>query len=76
MSPRQPRITAAQLLRALRRDGWEIDRQRGGHAQLAHPTKPGLVTVPRHSSEILKPKTLAAILEQAGLSVDDLRRLL
>jgi predicted RNA binding protein YcfA (HicA-like mRNA interferase family) len=43
---------------------------------LAHPNKPGLVTVPRHPSEILKPKTLAAILEQAGLSVDDLRRLL
>jgi predicted RNA binding protein YcfA (HicA-like mRNA interferase family) len=76
VSPRQPRITAAQLLRALRRDGWEIDRQRGGHAQLAHPTKPGLVTVPQHVGEILKPKTLATILEQAGLSVDDLRRLL
>src|SRR5581483_6099176 len=27
-----------------------------------------------HSSEILKPKTLAAIIEQAGLSVDDLRQ--
>jgi HicA toxin of bacterial toxin-antitoxin, len=48
----------------------------GGHAQLAHPTKPGLVTVPQHVGEILKPKTLATILEQAGLSVDDLRRLL
>jgi predicted RNA binding protein YcfA (HicA-like mRNA interferase family) len=76
MSPRQPRITAAQLLRALRRDGWEIERQRGGHAQLAHTRKPGLITVPRHPGEILKSKTLAAILEQAGLSVDDLRRLL
>jgi integrase len=58
----QPRITAAQLLRALRRDGWEIDRQEGSHAQLAHPSKPQLVTVPRHTNEILKPKTLAAIL--------------
>ena len=76
MSPRQPRITAAQLLRALRRDGWEVDRQRGGHAQLAHPRKPGLVTVPVHVGEILKPKTLATIVEQAGLSMDDLRRLL
>jgi predicted RNA binding protein YcfA (HicA-like mRNA interferase family) len=76
VSPRQPRITAAQLLRALRRDGWEVDRQRGGHAQLAHSTKPGLVTVPHHVGEILKPKTLATILEQAGLSVDDLRKLL
>jgi predicted RNA binding protein YcfA (HicA-like mRNA interferase family) len=76
VSPRQPRITAAQLLHALRRDGWEIERQRGVHAQLAHPTKPGLVTVPRHPGEILKPKTLASILDQAGLTVDDLRGLL
>jgi len=76
VSPRAPRITAAQLLRALRRDGWEIDRQRGGHVQLAHPSKPGLVTVPQHVGEILKPKTLATILEQAGLTVDELRRLL
>ena len=66
MSPRQPRITAAQLLRALRRDGWEIDRQRGGHAQLAHPTKLGLVTVPQHPGEILKPKTLATSWSKLG----------
>jgi hypothetical protein len=50
-----------------------IERQRGGHAQLAHPTRPGLVTVPQHPGEILKPKTLSGNLEQAGLTVDDLR---
>ena len=75
MSPRQPRITAAELLRTLQRDGWTIVRHKG-HAQLKHPTKPGRVTIPTHPGVILNPKTPATILEQAGLSVDDLRRLL
>ncbi len=76
MSPKLPRITAAQLLRALRRDGWEQVRQSGSHVALRHPTKRGQVTVPKHASIILKPKTLESILEQAGLSKDELRELL
>ena len=43
---------------------------------LKHPTKPGMVTVARHAGTIIKPKTLASILDQAGLAVDDLRKLL
>jgi predicted RNA binding protein YcfA (HicA-like mRNA interferase family) len=71
-----PRITAADLLRALRKDGWQQVRQSGSHVHLTHPTKPGRVTVPRHAGVTIKPKTLATILEQAGLTVDELRGLL
>jgi predicted RNA binding protein YcfA (HicA-like mRNA interferase family) len=74
--PRMPRITAAELLRALHRDGWRTVRQRGSHLQMVHPVKPGYVTVPGHSARILKLKTLDSILEQAGLNTDELRRLL
>lgn len=76
VSPRQPRITAAQLLRALRRDGWEHHHQTGSHVYLKHPSKPGLVTVARHAGVIIKPKTLVSILDQAGLTADQLRDLL
>jgi len=76
MSPKSPRINATQLLRALRRDGWEQIRQSGSHVMLKHPHKPGHVTVPKHATVILKPKTLESILEQAGLTVDELRELL
>ncbi len=76
MSPRLPRITAAELLRALRHDGWQSVRQSGSHITLKHPTKSGYVTVPRHANVTLKLKTLATILEQAGLTADDLRKLL
>lgn len=34
MSPRSPRINAVELLRALKRDGWEQVRQSGSHVTL------------------------------------------
>ena len=60
----------------LKRDGWYEVRQKGSHVQLLHPTKAGRVTVASHTSGIIKAKTLLSALEQAGLTVDDLRRLL
>lgn len=74
--PRLPRITAAELLRALRRDGWFIHEQAGGHAQLKHPTKSGRVTMAIHPGRIVPPGTLKSVLEQAHLTADDLRELL
>jgi predicted RNA binding protein YcfA (HicA-like mRNA interferase family) len=76
MSPRQPRITSSQLLAALRRDGWEIVRHAGSHAQLKHPIKPGRVTVATHANRVIDTKTLASALRQAGLTSDQLRKLL
>lgn len=76
MGPRLPRINALQLLRALRHDGWQPVRQSGSHITLKHPTKPGIVTVAKHASVIIKPKTLEVILKQAQLTEDELRNLL
>ena len=76
MSPKLPRITARELLRALRQDGWEVLRHDGSHLQLKHPSKAGLVTVALHAGAIIKPKVLTSVLSQAGLTVEDLRRLL
>ena len=56
-----------ELLKLLRKDGWEIDRTRGDHRQLVHPTKPGTVTVSGHPSDDVHPKTLKSALRQAGL---------
>lgn len=76
MSPRLPRITAVELVKALKRDGWQLVRQRGSHVILKHPTKQGRVTVPMHSKEIVRLKTLDSILEQAELTIEDLNELL
>lgn len=76
MPERLPRITATELLAALERGGWERIRQRGSHVRLAHPTHPMKVTVSIHARQVVKPGTLRSVLEQAGLTVEELIELL
>ena len=77
MGSELPRIVGAKVIQALRRAGWYVDYQHGSHVYLRHPDRPNMrVTVPVHSREVIKPKTLQSILEQAGLSVDEFRELL
>lgn len=77
MSPKLPRVTCTELVRALRRAGWQDLRQSGSHVHLTHPDRPGsLVTVAMHGSQPVPVGTLVAILRSTGLSADDLRKLL
>ena len=77
MSARLPRITGADLVRALKRAGWLEIRQSGSHVHLAHPDRPGVIlTVAVHAGRIVPVGTLKAILSRAGLSADELRQLL
>lgn len=55
------------LLKRLKKAGWEIDRTRGSHRQLNHPTKPGTVTVSGHPNDDVHTKTLRTVLRQAEL---------
>lgn len=75
MSEGLPRLTAAELRRALARDGWFVTCEGRRHTLLGHATKPGIVAVPRHAGVVIKPGTLAAIVEQAGLTAAELRAL-
>jgi len=38
--------------------------------------KPGIVTIAFHAGETVKPKTLRSIIDDAGLSIEEFRRLL
>lgn len=60
------------VLRLLRREGWELVRQRGSHRQFRHPDKPGVVTVAGHPGDELARGTLRGILRQAGIEPDDI----
>ena len=74
--PRLPRVTARQAERAILRDGWYEIGGAGSHRQYRHPTKGGRVTIAMHAGTVLRPKAIASIISQAGLSVDQFRALL
>lgn len=65
--PRLPRVSGAEVVRALGRLGFLVARQRGSHIVLRRGST-GCV-VPNHRE--LKTGTLAGVLKQAGVSVDD-----
>ena len=61
-------MTAKEIIKRLRADGWREVRNVGSHKQFAHPTKPGLVTVAMHGGDV-HPKTLSSIEQQSGLKL-------
>lgn len=76
MTSRMPRVTSTQAVRALHRAGWYDEDQSGSHLSLRHLNKQGKVIVPIHRGKVLKPGTLASILDDAGLTAEEFRRLL
>ncbi|MGN6257216.1 MAG: type II toxin-antitoxin system HicA family toxin [Solirubrobacterales bacterium] len=74
MTPRQPVVSGEQLVKALRKDDWEVVRQRGSHVRLKKTGRRNALVVPLHKE--IKRGTLGGILRDADLSADELRRLL
>ena len=73
MPPRLPAMTAAVLLRALGKNGFEVVCRSGSHVVLRHPDG-RRTTVPVHSGRDLGKGLLARILRDAGLTRDELLR--
>lgn len=64
-------------MRALQRGGFVVDRQTGSHVVMYHPDRPEVtIPVPVHANRDLRRGTLASILRDAGLSVEEFLRLL
>jgi predicted RNA binding protein YcfA (HicA-like mRNA interferase family) len=72
---RLPRISGAEVVRALERAGFSTIRIRGSHHFLRHPDGRNTV-VPVHGSESLGAGLLVKILRDAELSRDELIELL
>jgi predicted RNA binding protein YcfA (HicA-like mRNA interferase family) len=68
---RLPRLKGKELVRALEKAGFTVDRSRGSHVFLRHPDG-RTTTVPIHSGETIGPGLLRAILRDVELSVDEL----
>src|SRR5579859_2550416 len=74
--PPLPRVTGREVVRALGKLGWEAVIQKGAHAQLKHPARGGRLTVPLHAGETIGPGLLRSILNQAGVTVEELKGVL
>jgi predicted RNA binding protein YcfA (HicA-like mRNA interferase family) len=72
MSPKLPVISGEELIRVLRKFGYEIARQKGSHVRLRNVPDPRRlpVTVPLHKE--LAPGTLKNILGDANISLEEL----
>lgn len=72
---RMPQVTAQELVRFLRSQGFVDDRQAGSHLTLWHEGCHISVTVPVHTGCDLGRGLALRILKDAGFSVDDYLRL-
>jgi predicted RNA binding protein YcfA (HicA-like mRNA interferase family) len=73
--PRRKRVTGKELIRALRKVGFEVVRIQGSHHRLRHPDG-RVTTVPVHAGETIGPGLLGQILRDCDLTHDQLDDLL
>jgi predicted RNA binding protein YcfA (HicA-like mRNA interferase family) len=73
MSPKLPALSGDDLVRVLKRFGYEVVRQKGSHARLRHATDASrkALTIPMHKT--LKRGLLHRLIRDARISEEDLR---
>ncbi|NJD53146.1 MAG: addiction module toxin, HicA family [Candidatus Methanoperedens sp.] len=75
MSEKLPRVTANEMIKIVEMLGFRFSRQSGSHK--IYKNKEGnRVTIAYHSGKILHPKVVKSILVDAGLSVDEFKKML
>ena len=73
--PRLPQLTARELIRFLKSQGFVDDRQSGSHLTLWNEGHQVAVTIPVHTGTDIGRGLAIRILKDAGFSVDDYLRL-
>ena len=75
MSKGLPVVKPKEVIGALEKAGWYVHRQKGSHVSMHKEGVPDLVIIPLHSGDLPK-GTLRAIIEDAGLSIEQFLELL
>jgi predicted RNA binding protein YcfA (HicA-like mRNA interferase family) len=73
--PRRKRVTGRELIRALKKIGFEVVRIQGSHHRLRHPDG-RVTTVPVHAGETIGPGLLGQILRDCEITHEQLDDLL
>ena len=76
MNPKLPIISGKDAVKAFRKIGYEVVRQKGSHLRLKDPTNPAHkpITIPDHKE--LKPGLLRKLIRDANLSIEDFIKLI
>ena len=69
-----PIVTAKEVLRVLKKKGFEKVGQKGSHIKLK--CNEIRTIIPYHKGKTLPPKTLKSIIKDAGLTIEEFKRLL
>ena len=72
MSQHFPVLSAAEVVRVLRRHGFTLSGQKGSHQKWRHPGGHQVI-VPWHGSKPIPIGTLKSIIDGSGLKVEDFR---
>ncbi|MBE0525237.1 MAG: type II toxin-antitoxin system HicA family toxin [Methanosarcinales archaeon] len=75
MSEKLPRVTANEMIKIVERLGFRFSRQSGSH-KIYKNDEGKRVTIAYHSGKILHPKIVKSILDDAGLSVDEFKKMI
>jgi len=74
--PQVKRVSGQQLIRALERLGWRVERIRGSHHIMRHAERARTtISVPVHGNETLPIGTQMSILRDAGVDVAEFNEL-
>ncbi len=75
MSEKLPRVTANEIIKIVEKLGFRFSRQSGSH-KIYKNDEGKRVTIAYHSGKILHPKVVKSILVDAGLSVDEFKKMM
>jgi predicted RNA binding protein YcfA (HicA-like mRNA interferase family) len=76
MSARWRQATSSDLIRVARKLGFEKDRQKGSHAVYLRQGDGARVVIPIHKGRAIKPKTLAGIINDLGLTMQEFEEMI
>lgn len=71
--PKTPVLTAREVEKILKRNGFHVLRQTGSHRTFLNLKSKKLTVIPMHRGD-LAISTLKSIVKQAGLTLDDFRK--
>ena len=74
MNAALPVVSGREVVRALEKAGFVVERVSGSHHVLVHASDPGrVVVVPVHAGRDMRSGTLRAIVRQSGLTIEMFR---